>query len=103
LVVAVAAAFAGAAGAKGSPAVTVTNMRPVTIAGRGFVPGERVRVVVYSKRIETRTVIATRRGRFVARYPVAVGDCTGIRVVARGNRGSRASYAITQTCEPAPR
>jgi hypothetical protein len=103
LAVIVAAVAVGAASAQGSPAVTVTSMRPVTVAGRGFVPAERVRVVVYVKRSVTRTVIATRRGRFVVRYPIAVGDCTGVRVAAKGNRGSTASYAITLTCQSSPR
>jgi hypothetical protein len=83
--------------------VTVTSMRPVTVAGRGFLAGERVRVVLYAKRIASRTVVASRKGRFLVRYPLALGDCTGVRVVAKGDRGSRASYAITLTCDPPPR
>jgi len=77
-------------------------MRPVIVSGRAFVAGERVRVVLYAKRTLKRTVFASRRGRFVVRYPIAVGDCTGVRVSARGNRGSTASYQISTSCEPPP-
>ena len=103
MALAAAAAFASGASAKASPAVAVTSMRPVTVAGHGFVPGERVRVVVYTKHTAVRNVVASRRGRFVVRYPIALGDCSAVRVVARGNRGSRASYSVARTCEPTPR
>jgi hypothetical protein len=93
---------AAGARAQASPAVAITSMRPVTVAGRGFVPGERVRVVVYAKQTQVRTAVASKRGRFLVRFPMAVGQCTSIRVAAKGNHGSRASYAIALTCEPSP-
>jgi hypothetical protein len=102
LAVVLAAAFAGGAGAAAGPGVTITSVRPVTVAGRGFVARERVRVVVHTKRTQVTNVVATARGRFVVRYPLAVGDCTAVRVLARGNRGSRASYSVTPTCAPLP-
>jgi hypothetical protein len=98
--VAVVTPTAFAAGAK--PAVRITSMQPVTVTGRGFVAAERVRVVLYLRRARPENVVANRRGRFVARYPVAVGNCTPIRVAAKGNRGSRASYSIIPDCA-APR
>jgi hypothetical protein len=98
--VAVLTPTAFAAGA--TPAVRITSMRPVTVAGRGFVAAERVRVVLYLRRARVENVVANRRGRFVAHYPVAVGNCTPLRVVAKGNRGSRASYSIIPDCA-APR
>ena len=103
MLLAIGAACVGNAAAQASPAVSVTSMHPVTVVGRGFLAGERVRVVLYTKRIAARTVVASRTGRFVVRYPIALGDCTGVRVVAKGNRGSRASYAIALTCESPPR
>jgi hypothetical protein len=99
ILLAITAAFASGAAALAHPTVTVTSMRPVTVAGRGFLRGEHVRVVVYSKRNVTKYVVASRRGRFVLRYPIAVGDCSGVHVVARGSRGSRASYSLTTTCD----
>jgi hypothetical protein len=103
LAVALAAAFATGAGATTKPGVTVTSMRPVTVVGRGFLARERVRVTVYARHTQTRTVVATERGRFVVRYAFAVGDCTGVRVLAKGNRGSTASYSITLSCDLPPR
>jgi hypothetical protein len=86
--------------ASGQPSVRVTHIQPLTVAGRNFQPRERVRVVVVAKRQRLSTVVANRRGRFVVRYAFAVGDCTALRVSARGNHGSRASYALIPDCTP---
>lgn len=102
LVVALALLIATAAAAvsatRATPGVRVTSLNPVTVAGRAFRAGERVRVVVFVKRANVARVVANRRGRFVARYPFAVGDCTIVRVTARGSKGSTASYAVVPSC-----
>jgi hypothetical protein len=82
------------------PAVKVASTAPLTIAGRNFVARERVRVIVVAKRQRATTVVADRRGRFVVRFALAVGDCTALHVAAKGNRGSRASYAQIPDCAP---
>jgi hypothetical protein len=76
----------------------VTNTEPVTVVGAKFVPRERVRVVLIVKRAHAATVAADRRGRFVVRFALGLGECTIIRVRAWGNRGSTASYSIIPSC-----
>jgi hypothetical protein len=81
--------------------LTVTARHPVTVAGRGFHPGERVRVVLYLDRTRAANATASARGRFVVRYSATLDRCAAIRVVARGNRGSVASFALAPQCAPA--
>lgn len=73
-----------------------TSGNPLRVKGTGFVSGERVRikVVAGSKRI-TRRLTASARGSFVVTFK-RVRACEGPTVTARGSRGSRASFTISE-------
>jgi hypothetical protein len=71
--------------ALGRPTLVITNLEPLSVAGRGFKPGERVTVRFESRRKAT---TATRAGRFVVRF--ANTSCDGGTIVAIGSKGSRA-------------
>jgi hypothetical protein len=104
------AAFAASAVAtpasdtKRRSAVTLLDDRPVTIAGRGFVRGERVtlRTAVNGRRF-TKTVRATVAGRFTATFAEANAACQAFAVSAIGRLGSRAAFRrieIPPPCGP---
>jgi hypothetical protein len=85
-------------GAQSKPTVTVTRVLPVTIKGSGFVAGERVKILVRVPVVYRKTVTAGRRGRFTAIFRIPSGKCIKIRVVATGNKGSRASTTVPASC-----
>jgi hypothetical protein len=76
----------------GRASLRLSSMRPVTIVGSGFKPGERVRVSGVGPR---RTVFASRRGGFVLRIRHA-DPCASLSIVAVGSKGSRASLNFSQ-------
>lgn len=77
--------------AKGSPVaasranLTVMSMQPLSISGRGFKSGERVRVSTGTGR---KSVTASSTGRFLVRF--AAARCAAGAIVAVGSKGSRA-------------
>ncbi len=73
-----------------------TSGNPLRVRGTGFVPGERVQIKVTagSKRVG-RKLRASTRGSFVVTFK-RVRACEGPTVVARGSRGSRASFTISE-------
>jgi hypothetical protein len=81
-----------------SPALRLLSRHPVTIRGRSFHPGERVRLRLNvpstgTRRLKTGSAGAT--GTFtVAFRGLAVGKCTAFSVTAIGATGSRASLKI---------
>jgi hypothetical protein len=85
--------------ADGEPALRILTMRPLTVAGTDFRPGERVRVVVTSAGDETVRKI---RADTVGAFEVSFDDVrTGrsvpeLSVAAAGDRGSRVSFALNQ-------
>jgi hypothetical protein len=100
LVAVVLAALVAASGgvARSRPTITVTRVVPLIVKGSGFVAGERVKVAVREPAVYRKTVTAGRLGRFTATFRVALGKCVRIRVVATGNRGSRASDTVPPSC-----
>lgn len=66
--------------------LTVMDMHPLTISGRGFKSGERV---VVSTGTSRKSVTANASGRFVVRF--ASVKCAATAVVAIGSKGSRAT------------
>jgi len=96
LLAALIATFSAAALSR--PSIAVTRVTPLTVRGSGFVPGERVKVVAREPTVYRKTVTAGRRGRFTTIFRVAVGKCARIRVVATGNKGSRASTTLPPSC-----
>jgi hypothetical protein len=86
-------------GARARPTITVTRVVPLTVKGANFVPGERVTLTAQLFGTNrTKIVTAGRRGSFLAIYRFASGKCVGIRVVARGNKGSRATAYVPPSC-----
>jgi hypothetical protein len=76
----------------GRAGLTIVRTKPVTVVGRAFEAGERVRVTLDGRR---KTVTASARGSFTVVFPEA-NACNGFVVVARGSEGSRASVAFAQ-------
>lgn len=74
------------------PTLTLVAEAPVVLAGRGFVPGERVAVKVNGIGGQlSKTVTAGRRGGFTVRFLPADAACGPLRASAVGTKGSRAS------------
>jgi hypothetical protein len=69
---------------------------PVRVKGSGFHAGESVRVTVTPSAGDgiTHRVRAGRGGTFVLGFP-GVDACGGFEAVARGSRGSRASFQFS--------
>jgi hypothetical protein len=88
------------ADARTAPSITVPRLIPLTVKGTGFVAGERVRVMVRVGATFRKTVTAGRRGRFLLVYRLATNKCTTVRVIATGNKGSRATATVPATCRP---
>jgi hypothetical protein len=103
-VVAIAAGIlAGVGAAAGSrPSIRIAQSRPLVVAGSHFVAGERVKVVAYLSRRVVRHAVA-RHGSFrVNLGTVPMSKCQGMRIVAVGSRGSRATLKIPRPeCMPA--
>jgi hypothetical protein len=97
------AAFEAAAGPERRASLRLVDDAPVTFRGSAFAPREEVRVTLTRQgRRFVRDARASARGTFEVRYGLlAVDVCRGaIRVVASGDRGSRASYR--RACRPLP-
>jgi hypothetical protein len=94
------------AGERPPPALRVTALAPVQVAGRHFNANERVRLhVTRGETTVTRTVNATRLGGFRTTFTgISITDrCSSALLVrAVGARGSRASVKLPQLhCPPA--
>jgi len=73
-------------------ALRLLQPAPVHVGGKGFKAGERVRVVAAMAQVSvTKHVRASSRGSFAVGFPFAAGHCSGLRVMAVGNAGSRAT------------
>ena len=88
-----------APGAAARASLEVVSLEPLRLRGEGFRAGERARLTV---RVDGRASVlrarAGARGTFVARL-AADGCVSSIRVVAVGDRGTRASTALDHvTC-----
>jgi hypothetical protein len=91
-VAAVAMASASLAGITGvRPALRLTDGAPLTIRGTHFRPGESVRVTAISIGSVTRRTKAGPGGSFVMRLAIKYNRCSGLTVLARGAKGSRAA------------
>jgi|1185.fasta_scaffold36635_2 hypothetical protein len=95
------AAACGDEGEAARPAASHATLRPASttplrLQGSGFHAGERVRVTVTPSTSDgvTRHVRAGRRGSFVVGFP-GVDACGGLEGVARGSRGSHASFQFS--------
>jgi hypothetical protein len=91
--------------AAGKARLRMVDIHPVTVSGRKFRVGERVRVRLAAGGLRrTRRVTAGRSGRFVVSFrSVAVNLCDGaVTVFAWGSDGSRARLKLPGLkCPPA--
>jgi hypothetical protein len=76
--------------------LTPAGTSPVRVKGSGFHAGESIRVTVTPSAGDgiTHRVRAGRGGTFVLGFP-GVDACGGFEAVARGSRGSRASFQFS--------
>jgi len=77
------------AGSGSASRLALVSDEPVVVAGVGFQPRERVRLLI-TPGPSVRTVLAGRLGRFRATLRASMPRCGGVVVQAVGNRGSRA-------------
>lgn len=93
---AVAVLTAAAPASSSRPALRIVAEAPLTVGGSSFGPRELVRVTAVGRfGRRSRSVYATRAGRFVARFAGLSGDpCTLRLVTASGARGSRAALRL---------
>jgi hypothetical protein len=72
--------------------ITLLDTDPVVVAGRYFKPSERVKVrISLSGGRLTRSVVATRLGRFAVRFASVHAECSPFVVTVVGEDGSRAT------------
>jgi hypothetical protein len=101
-VAAITVASASLAGVRSvRPALRLTDGAPLTIRGTHFRAGERVRVTAISLGSATRRTSAGPGGSFVMRLAIKYNRCSGLTVIARGNKGSRAAIKRpAMDCKP---
>ena len=96
------AAIAPAAWGAARPQVRLMGASPATVAGSGFQAQERVVVSVSTTSTHlSKTLLASERGAFVARFAKAVSatGCGRIAIVAVGAGGDRAAWkSAPQSC-----
>jgi hypothetical protein len=74
--------------AKPRPIVVLAAETPVTVAGRGFLRGERVTLrALFAGKSYVRVLRASAAGRFTVRFQTTVGSCTPYMVSAVGRSG----------------
>jgi hypothetical protein len=79
--------------------IDVSAMKPFVVKGTHFKRGEIVRVETQLKGKHVRTVKASRKGVFVAKFlRLKATFCSGYHVRATGNKGSRAFTQRTSDC-----
>jgi hypothetical protein len=101
-VAAITVASASLAGVRSvRPALRLTDGAPLTIRGTHFRAGERVRVTAISLGSATRRTSAGPGGSFVMRLAIKYNRCSGLTVIARGTKGSRAAIKRpAMDCKP---
>ena len=81
----------------GRASLSLTSLRPLTVMGRGFKSGERVRVSGAGLKM----AVASRRGGFTVRMSYH-DPCASLTITAVGSKGSRASLNFSQLRCAAP-
>jgi hypothetical protein len=70
----------------------LVKVAPLQLRGTGFQALEQVRVVARMARLSgVKHVRASARGSFSVAFSLTPGHCSGLRVLALGNAGSRAT------------
>jgi len=79
--------------------VDVSAMKPFVVKGTHFKRGEMVRVTTQLNGTHVRTLKASRKGVFVAKFlRLKATFCSGYQVRAIGNKGSRAFAQRISDC-----
>jgi hypothetical protein len=73
---------ASGAGARPAAHLALVKGNPVTVAGRGFRPHARVRLVLSARGTLIRRPLANRDGAFTVTFPTALDRCSGWMVTA---------------------
>jgi hypothetical protein len=94
--------LAAPAGADPVPTLRAAAGRPpLTLVGRGFVPGEHLKIAVFGDRVRTARLVAGRDGTFVVRFAVAAKTCLVWRATVVGSRSGRSTFhAPVVRCAP---
>ena len=79
-----------------TPRLTIVSTSPLTAGGRGFRPNERVKLVATGQGVESKTIQASPRGVFSARFGLSPAAGAAVVIQAIGSRGSRAMVDVTQ-------
>lgn len=79
-----------------APRVWLVHDHPITVAGRGFAPAERVRITVaYGKERYVLAARTTATGAFVARSAASTkANCASLTLTAVGSTGDRAVFKV---------
>ncbi|MBA2296747.1 MAG: hypothetical protein H0W14_01760 [Actinobacteria bacterium] len=73
------------------PILRLAATAPLAVEGRGFVGAENVQLVAVGARAQqTRTVVASKKGRLRVRFQLRARRCEEVTVRAVGSLGSRA-------------
>lgn len=102
-VLAVTAAAGGAGARTVVPSLRLVDQSPLAVHGAGFQARERVRVSFFTAGAVVRHTTADARGAFTVSSDKAIASrCEGFRIVAVGNRGSRAEvkHIPLPACNP---
>jgi hypothetical protein len=67
---------------------------PLRVAGSGFRPGEKVRLVADAPHKQVKNTRADSSGSFTADFPEV--SCGSVTVTATGSQGSRAEFNLSQ-------
>jgi hypothetical protein len=102
IVVAAALFAVEATSATDAPALRLLRYQPLTVQGRNFAPGERVRVRVLAPDAAFRWSTADRTGSFTARFDIPATRCDLIRVLATGSGAGRVvlKHLPSPACSP---
>lgn len=84
-----------AAQTDGGPPSIYVETNPFAVRGTHFHAGERVMIVVRTRKRSERVATADVEGSFAVEFPIVRFDeCVGYAVKAAGNRGSRATRKL---------
>jgi hypothetical protein len=81
--------------------LTIVSVDPLTLRGKRFVPGERIKFIMGSPIPRMKAARADALGRVTVSFKITPGRCDGVVVQAFGSRGSRAmADAPVPGCAP---
>lgn len=86
----------------GKARLQIVSGSSLVLRGTQFVPGERVKISLLGDLNRSKWAAADGRGTFVVRFRMSFDRCnSNLRIMARGDRGSRAGAKMPQLmCPP---